>query len=87
MAEQTIKERVAGALRHTLFNQPDDYVAVTDGDGDLLHVLVVSPKIGGKGASEKRDLIWGELVGRLTQPEWSRVSLLVAKTPDEVMAE
>lgn len=87
MADEEIKERVATALRHTLFNQPEDYVAVTDGDGDLLHVLVISPRVRGKRASEKRDLIWGELINRLTQPEWSRVSLLVAKTPDEVMAE
>lgn len=87
MADQALKDRVVAALQHTLFNKPGDYVAVTDGDADAVHILVISPQIGGKRAKEKRDLIWGELIARLAQQDWQRVSLLVAKTPQEALAD
>lgn len=87
MADAAFKNHVLAALRGTLFSGPDDYVTVTDGEGDAVHVLIISPQFGGKRAKEKRDLVWGELVARLKPDEWSRVSLVAAKTPEEAMAE
>jgi acid stress-induced BolA-like protein IbaG/YrbA len=87
VADQTLKDKITSVLKQSLFNQPGDYVAVTDGDEDLAHVLVISPQLGGKKAREKRDLIWDELMAKLAEDEWQRISLVAAKTPEEVMAE
>lgn len=87
MAEQAFKDAIIGVLNKNLFNKPGDYISVTDGDGDAVHVLVISPQLGGKRAKEKRDLIWGELVANLKQEEWARISLVAAKTPEEALTE
>ena len=87
MADQALKDKVRTALADAYFNQPTDYIAVTDSEAGDMRVLIVSPQLGGKRAKEKRDLVWGALFARLTQPEWGQIVTLVAKTPDEVMAE
>ena len=87
MAEQAFKESIVQTLRNAYFNKEGDYISVADGEGDAVHVLIISPQLGGKRAKEKRDLVWGNLIANLKPEEWARISLVAAKTPEEAMAE
>lgn len=87
MAEKAFKEAISQTLKKAYFNKEGDYISVTDGDGDAVHVLIISPQLGGKRAKEKRDLVWGNLIAHLKPEEWARISLVAAKTPEEAMAE
>jgi acid stress-induced BolA-like protein IbaG/YrbA len=86
MADDALKETIKDVLQKNYFKGQDEYVDVSDGEGDSVHVLIISRQLGGKRAKEKRDLIWGELTAHLKPEQWQRISLLVAKTPDEVVA-
>ena len=87
MADQAFKDAIIGVLTQAVFNKPGDYVTVTDGDADAVHVLIISPQVGGKRAKEKRDLIWGTLIAGLKPEDWTRISLIAAKTPEEALTE
>lgn len=86
MADEQIKRRVADALKGGFFKDTDDYIDVSDGADDNIHVVVVSRKFDGRRTKEKLDLIWAELLQKLTADEWGKVSLSVGVTPEEIKA-
>jgi acid stress-induced BolA-like protein IbaG/YrbA len=87
MAEQLLKDKIRDLLKSGYFRDPDDFVLVSDGpDADSIHVVVVSKKFKGVRLKEKHDLIWSELIRKLTRKEWGRVTLSVGVTPEEIKA-
>jgi stress-induced morphogen len=84
MATAALKRKIAKALKQGFFKDPDDFVDVSDGSGDSVHIVVVSRKFNGRRMKEKNDLIWSELQDRLKADEWGRISLSVGVTPDEI---
>jgi acid stress-induced BolA-like protein IbaG/YrbA len=70
-------------LKAGFFDGPDDLVDVSPGEGDSIHVVVISRKLDGRRPRERRDLVWAE-VNRVLGPESvGHVSLLVAASPEE----
>jgi len=86
MADTTAKEKIRDVLRKSYFNSTDDLVDVSDGPDDSIHLVIVSRKFDGKRMKEKNDLIWGVLVGQLKPDEWSKVTLSVGASPEEIKA-
>jgi len=84
VADIELKTRIKGLLKGGYFPDPDDLVDVSDGDDDNVHIVVVSRKFDGLRFQEKNDLIWGELIAKLKEPEWQKVSLSVGVTPEEI---
>lgn len=84
MADIELKTRIKGLLKGGYFPDPDDLVDVSDGDDDNVHIVVVSRKFDGLRFQEKNDLIWGELIAKLKELEWQKVSLSVGVTPEEI---
>jgi acid stress-induced BolA-like protein IbaG/YrbA len=72
MAEQLLKDKIRDLLKRP--------------DADSIHVVVVSKKFKGVRLKEKHDLIWSELIRKLTRKEWGRVTLSVGVTPEEIKA-
>ena len=85
MADNLLKKKVRDALRTTYFNAPDDLVDVSDGDGDNVHVVVVSRKFD-KESNVKEDLIWSVLTDKLEPEEWGKVSLWTGVSPEVIKA-
>ena len=79
-----LKEKIRDVLKSGYFSDPDDLVDVSEGDGDFLHLVIVSRKFAGRRVKEKSDLIWSELVKKLSAKEWGRVSLTIGVSPDEI---
>ena len=86
MAEVEIKRRIRDILKTAYFNDADDYVDVSDGEDDNVHVVVVSHKFDGRRLKEKNDLIWSVLQANLSPDEWGRVTLSVGASPEELKA-
>ncbi|MBX6312123.1 MAG: hypothetical protein IRY99_04270 [Isosphaeraceae bacterium] len=86
MADEALKRKIYDLLRHGYFKDPDDYVYVSDGMGDNVHVVLVSPKLEGRRSKERDDLIWSELLKGLQPEEWGRVSLSIGYSPEELKA-
>lgn len=86
MADATLKERITDVLRTGYFSERTDVVDVSDSDadGEFVHVVIISPKFEGRRFQEKVDLIWSELVQRLSPDEWGCVTLSVGVSPSEV---
>lgn len=86
MADVHAKQKVHDVLRSAYFKDPDDYVDVSDGPDDSIHVVIVSRKFDGRRMKEKNDLIWSILVQNLAPGEWGKVSLSVGASPEEIKA-
>ena len=86
MSTEELKEKIRRVLKEGYFSDPDDLVDVSDGVDGNVHVVVVSRKFDGKRISEKNDLIWSELVSKLTPDEWGKISLSVGASPEEIKA-
>lgn len=86
MAEQAVKDHIRDSLRNAYFNKLDDLVDVSDGDGDNIHIVVVSRQLGGKRAKEKTDLLWSILTQNLPPEQWGKITLVTATTPEELKA-
>ncbi len=84
MADERLKQKIYGTLKRGTFQGPDDAVYVSDGDGENIHVVVVSPQFHGRRMKEKEDLIWSELAHHLAQEEWTKVSLSIGVAPEEL---
>jgi stress-induced morphogen len=85
MADQSLKMKIKNALRSTnYFNATEDYVNVSDGQDDDVHVVIVSDKFNGKRMKEKHDLIWSALLNSLSNDEWGQVSLTIGRSPEEL---
>jgi hypothetical protein len=88
MADAALKNKVRECLKSGYFRDPDDAVYVSDSEevDENIHVVVVSPKFRGKHLREKTDLILSDLMRKLDQEEWGRVSLSIGVSPEELKA-
>jgi len=86
VADDHLKQKIRESLKKAYFSDADDYVDVSDGPDDSIHIVVVSRKFNGHRMKEKDDLIWSVLVQNLTPDEWGKVSLSVGTTPEEIKA-
>ena len=85
MTDEKLKQKVYEVLKD-YFRGPDDAVDVSDGPEDSIHVVIVSRKFDGKRLKEKNSLIWSELTQHLAKDEWSKVSLSIGASPEEIKA-
>ena len=86
MANEKLKTKIHEALKRGYFSDSTDFVDVSDGFDDLIHIVIVSRKFDGRRIKEKEDLIWSELLKNLSKDEWGQVSLSVGASTDEVKA-
>jgi stress-induced morphogen len=87
VASKQLKKRIHDVLKRTYFNDSDDSVDVSDGDGDNVHVVIVSRKFDKhRRMKEKHDLIWSVLSENLRPEEWGMVSLSIGASPEEIKA-
>lgn len=84
MACKMLKQKIHSSLKMGYFNDAKDFVDVSDGAVDLIHVVVVSRKFNGHTMIDRSDIIWDELLKHLSDEEWGYVSLLIGATPEEV---
>ena len=84
MACEILKQKIHDTLKTNYFNDTKDFVDVSDGAGDFIHVVVVSRKFNGHTMIDRSDIIWDELLKHLSDEEWGHVSLLVGAIPEEV---
>ncbi len=86
MADSQLKQKIHDALKNAYFKDERDYVDVSDGSDDDIHIVIVSPKFDGRRMKEKNDLIWSILTQNLRPEEWGKVSLSVGTSPEEIKA-
>lgn len=86
MADDLTKQRIAGALTRAYFGDPGDFVDVSDGDADHVHVVVVSRKFEGQHYAEKNDLLWSIIVRELRKDDWGKVTLSIGVSPTDIKA-
>ena len=84
MACKILKEKIHSSLKIGYFNDTKDFVDVSDGAADFIHVVVVSRKFNGHTMLDRGDIIWDELLKHLSDEEWGHVSLLIGATPEDV---
>lgn len=86
MADEKLKKKIYDVLKRGYFSDSTDFVDVSDGFDDFIHIVVVSRKFDGRRMKEKEDLIWSELAHNLSPEEWGKVSLSIGASPDEIKA-
>ncbi len=86
MTQQQLKQKLRSLLKSTYFDDPEDWVYVSDGDEEDVHVVVVSTKFRGTRLREKQGLIWSVLTQNLPPAEWGRVTLSKGLSPEDVEA-
>jgi hypothetical protein len=82
-----IDDPLIGRIRSMLKTSfPDDTVDVTlSGIRDNIHVVVVSRKFDNLRESEKQETLWALIdESNLTAEEKSRISLILAYSPDDL---
>ena len=84
MACNMLKQKIHALLKTGYFSDTKDFVDVSDGAGDFIHVVVVSRKFNGHSMIDRGDIIWDELLKHLSDEEWGAVSLLIGTTPEDV---
>ena len=84
MACKMLKQKIQNLLKTGYFNDTKDFVDVSDGAGDFIHVVVVSRKFNGHTMIDRSDIIWDELIKHLSDEEWGHISLLIGAIPEEV---
>lgn len=84
MACEMLKQKIYSSLKAGRFSDTKDFVDVSDGFDDLIHVVVVSRKFNGHTMIDRGDIIWDELLKHLSDEEWRYISLLIGATPEEV---
>ena len=85
MASSKLKKKILDILKDGYFNDEYDFVDISEGFKDLIHVVVVSSKFSEMKLEERDDIIWNEILQFLSDDEWSKISLLIATTPEEVI--
>ena len=84
MACKRLKQKIHDILSDGYFNAEKDYVDVSDGDDDLVHIIVVSRKFNGYTMKSRGNIIWHELFDHLSTEEWGNVTLSIGMMPEEV---
>jgi hypothetical protein len=86
MAETNLKTLIKETLKQGAFSDVEDLVDVSDGPDDEIHVVVITRKFDDLEPQERSDLIWDVLQKDLDARLWSRISLAVGASPEEVKA-
>lgn len=86
MAETNLKTLIKETLKQEAFGDVEDLVDVSDGPDDEIHVVVITRKFDDLEPQERSDLIWDVLQKDLDSRLWSRISLAVGASPEEVKA-
>ena len=81
---EVLKQKIHSLLKTGYFSDTKDFVDVSDGAADFIHVVVVSRKFNGYTMMDRGDIIWDELLKHLSDEEWGYVSLLIGATPEDV---
>lgn len=81
-----MKQKIHDEVKKAYFTHPDDLVDVSDGDGDNVHLVIVSRKFDNRRMKDKDDLIWSVLTNCLQPDEWGKISLTVGASPEEIKA-
>ena len=84
MACKILKQKIHDTLRGGYFSDAKDFVDVSDGSADHVHIVIVSRKFNGYTMGDRTDIIWDELVKNLSQEEWRHVFLSIGMLPEEV---
>lgn len=84
MACEILKQKIHNTLRDGYFRDAKDFVDVSDGSADHVHIVIVSRKFNGHTMGDRVDLIWNELTKHLSQEEWGHVFLSIGVLPEEV---
>ena len=85
MACETLKQKIHDTLRGGYFSDAKDFVDVSDGSADHVHIVIVSRKFNGHTMGSRTDIIWDQLAKNLSQEEWGLVFLSIGMLPEEVM--
>jgi acid stress-induced BolA-like protein IbaG/YrbA len=86
MAAKKLLTKVRQALKQRAFGDQDDLVDVSEASDGSIHIVVVSRKLDGKRLNERQAMLWDELMARLSESEWSQISLAIARSPEEIKA-
>ena len=84
MACEMLKRKIYNVLKDGYFGDENDFVDVSDGYDDLVHVVVVSRKFDGYSMIKRGDIIGEELLKHFPDGEWGHVSLTIGRPPEEV---
>ena len=84
MACEIAKQKIYDTLKNGYFNAAKDYVDVSNGSGDDIHIVIVSRKFEGHTMCDRVDVIWNELGKHLTLKEWGNVFLSIGMLPEDV---
>ena len=87
MACEILKQKIHDTLRGGYFSDAKDFVDVSDGSADHVHIVIVSRKFNGHTMGDRTDIIWDELVKNLSQEEWGHVFLSIGMLPEEVILQ
>lgn len=69
MACQTLKQKIHDTLKSGYFSGGKDFVDISDGSADHVHIVIVSRKFNGHTIGDRSDIIWEELVKHLSEEE------------------
>ena len=86
MACETFKREIYNVLKEGYFGDKNDFVDVSDGYDDLVHVVVVSRKFnwGQHDDKKRRHHRARTFIKHFPDGEWGYVSLTVGRLPEEV---
>ena len=87
MACEILKQKIHDTLRGGYFRDAKDFVDVSDGSADHVHIVIVSRKFNGYTMGARVDIIWNELTKHLSQEEWGHVFLSIGVPPEEVILQ
>ncbi len=87
MACEILKQKIHDTLRGGYFRDAKDFVDVSDGSADHVHIVIVSRKFNGHTMGDRVDIIWNELTKHLSQEEWGHVFLSIGVAPEEVILQ
>lgn len=86
MAKKKEKQQIHDLLKHEFFSSPDDFVDVSDGPEDSIHLVLVSRKFDGKRLRLKHEMISEFLQAKLPKDLYQKISLAICRSPDEIKA-
>lgn len=84
MACETLKQKIHDTLKSGYFSDSKDFVDVSDGSADHVHIVIVSRKFNGHTMGNRSDIIWDELTKHLSQEDWGNVFLSIGMLPEEI---
>ena len=87
MACEILKQKIHDTLRDGYFRDAKDFVDVSDGSADHVHIVIVSRKFNGHTMGDRVDIIWNELTKYLSQEEWGHIFLSIGMLPEEVILQ